>query len=163
MKRKTILDVLQEKTVEVGECLEWTGYCNKKTPATSIGGRGMSVRSLVAMRLGWPIEGMMVTNKCNNPLCVKPEHLRMMTKSAFHSHVGKHRVEQQALARRIKLSVAVRKRSKLTIEQVNAIKAHPGPERVIVEEFGVCKSTVSNIRTGKTWKDYGMFSQLWTS
>lgn len=159
--RKNILDRLHEKTVEVGECLEWTGYVNKKTPATSIGGKGMAVRSLIAMRLGWNTEGKMVTNCCGNNLCVNPDHLKMMTKSKFHSHITKTKIDQQALSRRLKISKAVRQRSKLTLEQATAIRNHPGPERVIVEEFGVNKSTVSNIRTGKTWKDYGMFAQLW--
>lgn len=161
--KRTILEVLQEKTVEVGDCLEWTGYCNKKTPATSVGGKGIAVRALVAKRMGWNIEGKMVTNKCGNHLCVKPEHLVMMTKSKFHAHVTKTKVDHTALARLMKLSAAVRQRSKLTLEQAQAIRNHPGPERVICEEFGVCKATVSRIRTGRQWKDYGMFSQLWSA
>lgn len=161
--RKTILDVLQEKTVEVGDCLEWTGYLNRKTPATSVGGIGVSVRALVAKRLGWPIKGNLVTNRCCNMLCVKPEHLVLMTKSQFHSHVSKHRVDQQSLSRRMKLSKAVRKRSKLTKEQADAIKAHPGKQKEIAKEFGVCVATVQRIRSGITWRDFGMFGQLWTS
>lgn len=161
MKRKTILDVIKEKTVEVGDCMEWTGYCNGRVPSTSVGGRGMSVRSLVALRLGWPIDGKVVTNRCGNHLCVNPDHLRMMTKSQFHTYVTQTKIDQQALSRRMKLSKSVRQRSKLTLEQAQAIKAHPGPHHVIAKEFGVCMATVSSIRTGKTWRDFGMFAQLW--
>jgi hypothetical protein len=161
--RKTILDRLQDKTVEVGDCLEWTGYVNGKTPATSVGGTGIAVRSLIALRLGWDTQGKIVTNCCGNNLCVNPDHLKMMTKSKFHSHIAKTKVDAQALSRRMKISRAVRQRSKLTLEQANAIRNHPGPERVIVEEFGVNKTTVSRIRNGHTWKEYGMFGQLWTT
>lgn len=161
--RKTILDVLPEKTVEVGDCLEWTGYVNGKTPATSVGGIGISVRALIAKRLGWPIEGKLVTNKCANHLCVKPEHLVLMTKSQFHSHVSKHMVDQQALTRRMKLSKSVRQRSKLTKEQADAIKAHTGKQKDIAKEFGVCVATVQRIRSGITWRDFGMFGQLWSA
>ena len=159
--RKTILEVLQEKTVEVGDCLEWTGYCNGKTPATSVGGVGIAVRALVAKRMGWDIEGKMITNKCGNHLCVKLEHLKSMDKSEFHAHISTTKIDHRALARVTKLSASVRKRSKLTLEQAQAIRHHPGPERVIAKEFGVCKATVSRIRTGKQWRDYGMFAQLW--
>ena len=159
--RRTILEVLQEKTVEVGDCLEWTGYCNGKTPATSVGGVGIAVRALVAKRMGWDIEGKMITNKCGNHLCVKPEHLKSMEKSEFHAHISTTKIDHRALARVTKLSASVRKRSKLTLEQAQAIRHHPGPERVIAKEFGVCKATVSRIRTGKQWRDYGMFAQLW--
>lgn len=160
---KNILDIIKLKTVEVGDCLEWTGYYNKKTPATSIGGRGMTVRSLVALRLGMNIEGKLVTNRCCNTNCVNPEHLVVMTKSKFHSHVSKNKVDQTALARRIKLSKSVRKRSKLTPEIAQQIRSHPESEEKTAAIFGVCKRTVGSIRRGETWRDYGMFSQLWTS
>jgi len=160
---KNILDIIKEKSVEVGDCMEWTGYYNKRTPATTIAGRGMSVRSLVALRLGMQIEGKVVTNKCCNTSCVNPEHLVLMTRSQFHSHVSTHRLDQTALARRIKISKAVRKRSKLTAEIAAQIRAHTGKQDEIAAEFGVCKKTVYVIRAGITWRDYGMFSQLWST
>lgn len=161
--KKNILEIIKEKTVEVGDCLEWTGYFNGKTPSTSTGGRGIGVRNLVALRLGWSVEGKVVTNRCCNTNCVNPEHLVLMTKSQFHKHVSTHRIDQRALSRRMKLSKSVRQRSKLTKEQADAIKVHPGTQKVIAKEFGVCVATVQRIRSGITWRDYGMFGQLWTS
>jgi predicted XRE-type DNA-binding protein len=160
---RNILDIIKEKTVEVGDCMEWTGYYNRRTPATTIAGRGISVRSLVALRLGMPTDGKMVTNRCCNINCVNPEHLVLMTKSQFHSHVSKHRLDQTSLSRRMKISKAVRKRSKLTAEIAAQIRSHPGKQSEIAEQFGVCKKTVYVIRAGITWRDYGMFAQLWTS
>lgn len=160
---RTILDVIKEKTIEVGNCMEWQGYVNGRTPFTSIGGRGIPVRSLVALRLGMKTEGKIVTNCCNNVLCVAPAHLKIMGKSEFHSYMGKHRIDQQAIARRMKISVAVRKRAKLTPEIAAKIRVEPGTQEEIAKIYGVCKRTIGNIKRGEIWRDYGMFGQLWST
>ena len=162
-KYKTILDVIKHKTVEVGECMEWTGYVNGRTPFTSIDGRGIPVRALVALRLGMKTGGKIVTNCCNNVLCVNPDHIKLMGKSQFHSQMGKTRIDQQAIARRMKISAAVRKRAKLTPEIVAKIRLERGTQEEIGKIYGVCKRTIGNIQRGETWRDYGMFSQLWST
>ena len=161
MKRRTILDVIKYKTVEVDGCMNWTGYVNGKTPSTSIGGRGMSVRGLIALRLGIDAKGKVVTNSCGNNLCVRPEHIKLMDKGKFHSYISKTKVDSQAWSRRAKLSAAVRKRSKLTAEIAAQIRAEQITHKQIAEKYGVCKSTVDRIRRGESWRDYGMFGQLW--
>jgi len=163
MTQKTILDVIKTKTIEVGDCMEWTGYINGRTPFSSTGGKGIPVRSLVALRLGMDTKGKIVTNCCNNILCVNPAHLKLMGKSEFHSYVGKYRVDQTVLSRRIKISVAVRKRAKLTPEIAAKIRLETGTQEQIAKIYGVCKRTIGNIQRNETWRDYGMFGQLWTS
>lgn len=158
---RTIIDVIKEKTVEVGNCLEWTGYCCRGTPKTSVGGKGIAVRKLIAQRSGMNTDGKLVTNKCNNSRCVKPEHLVLMTKKDFHSHISKNKIDQKALSRRSKLSMAARSRAKLTPEIAAEIRASTETQEQIAKRFGICKRTVGSIQHGITWRDYGMFSQLW--
>lgn len=160
---KNILEVIKEKTIEVGDCLEWQGYCNGRTPATSTGGVGIGVRKLVALRLGMKVEGKLVTNRCGNNLCVKPEHLVLMVKGKFHSHISKTQVNHHCMHRRMKLSQSVRKKSKITAEIAAEIRVEPGTYKSVGEKYGVCAKTVQNIKNGTTWRDYGMFGQLWTS
>lgn len=46
----------------------------------------------------------------------------------------------------------LRPRAKLTIEQVREIRASPEPTRVLAERFGVGKSAIRRIRSGRTWQ-----------
>lgn len=159
---KTILDVIKEKSIEVGDCLEWQGYCNGKTPCTSTGGVGIGVRKLVAIRLGMKVQGKLVTNRCGNNLCVKPEHLVLMFKSNFHSKMARTKIDHGSIQRRMKLSASARKRSKITAKIAAEIRDEPGTYKAVGIKFGVCAKTGQNIKHGETWRDYGMFGQLWT-
>lgn len=67
---------------------------------------------------------------CRNRACVNPDHLEPVT-HAENSRRG--------LA------------TKLTAEQVLAIRADPRFQWEIADEYGVCRSTVSHIKTGRNW------------
>ena len=93
-------------------------------------------------RLYWLLSGRTIPEglvMCHGFGCVRacynPEHLRVDTESAngidrFRDGTGCN---------------------KLTVEQVLAIRTDTRLQREIAEEYGVIKTTISNIKTGRTW------------
>lgn len=150
------------RCVEVGDCLEWQGAVTGggpffKTPRPHH--RTVSVRRYKAAKRG-PLPDkarMRVTTTCGNPLCVADEHITLaaphkITRTAVKRNPHAWRVpariaKLQALGRRT--------RGKLTVADVDAIRAASGRCRDIGAAFGVSASTVSAIRTHKRWRDVG--------
>lgn len=119
-----------------------------------------------AHRVAWvmangPIpEGLEVCHKCDNSLCVNPEHL----------FLGTHKDNMQDCIQKGRFVFAqagkgeVHGRSKLTDEQVLEIRklyrkpvmgrygVSPVSCRGLAEQFGVCEGMIYNIVHGKNWK-----------
>lgn len=146
---------VQFYTDKSGECWVWTGaknlqgYGKLKTDEGPI---------KAAHRLAWEIangpipEGRLVLHRCDNPSCVRPEHLFLGTYVDNHQdmiqkgrspHIGTDRPPRN-YARGEKHPYA-----KLSDAQVEEIKAASGTQREIAARFGVTQGTVSSIRSGK--------------
>lgn len=153
-KRETILDVIKHKTVEVGDCLEWTGYVTKDYgyPFTSLNGGGILVRRLVALRMGMDIKRFCITNTCGNKLCVAPEHIKMSTRKNV-SMASLSKGLHSELSRQ-KTHIANRKKGKLTLDVANQIRAETGmSKRALGRKYGVTDDTISKVLNQETWKD----------
>lgn len=90
-------------------------------------------------------EGMQVLHKCDNPSCVNPEHL-------FLGTCADNMVDKKAKKR---ANVARGERhylSKLTNEQVLAIRASDAVQARLCEQYGVRPSTISDIKHLKRWR-----------
>lgn len=151
---RTIVDVIKEKTIEVGDCMEWTGYCHVNTgyPQTSNGGRPIAVRRLLAIRLGMNPGKRIVTNSCCNKLCVAPHHLIMTTRKAKSAQIFRLANLNQKL--RLKRHAFTRKKSKLTYADVVDIRSIEGKtQEQIAQMYGVSQRAVWNILNYRTWKD----------
>ncbi len=108
---------------------------------------------VLAHRMSWIIhygslKNMWVLHKCDNPACVRPDHLFLGTqtdnmrdcgaKGRHPGSNGKNRGDKHPL-------------HKLNEEKVREIRF--GDDRVtdLAQRFGVSKSLVSSIRKGKAW------------
>lgn len=101
-------------------------------------------------------DGMCVCHKCDNPICVNPDHLFLGTHQdnmADRNRKGRQHRPQGELSGT----------AKITEETVILIKKflarHPlqagkksGQVKFLSDWFGICHQHVSNIHTGKRWR-----------
>ncbi len=150
--RKQGNQLFWSKVDTTGECWNWTGARDKA-------GYGMLTVSSVARnslrshRYAWqyiygktlPV-GMSVLHKCDNPSCVRLEHLWLGTRADNNrDRAAKLRSasgEQSPVAR-------------LNFEQVSEIRRHVSygilSKRQIALRYGVVHDCISDIAAGRTW------------
>lgn len=87
-------------------------------------------------------EGFVVMHKCDNPPCFNPDHL----------DVGTQKDNTQDMIQKGRQSSEVRSR-KLTDEEVLSIFKGSGNHEELADKYNVSRSTVSHIKSGKTWGD----------
>lgn len=126
------------KVNRVTGCWEWTKYRKPNGYGqVKYGGKKHMVHRLSYEVFNGPIpDGLIVRHTCDNPCCYNPEHLLL----------GTHADNMEDKVTRGRAS------SKLTAEQVDAIKSDTRSLRVIAKEYGVHHATISHIKTGRNWK-----------
>ena len=149
---QNLLHRFWKKVEKTDGCWEWSGCKARGYGKMSVYGFGFAAET--ATRISWRIhfgripEGKWILHKCDNPPCVRPDHLfigdaqtnvdDMITK-------GRNRATNRVFGESNHLSV-------LTESKVlEILKTKPGT-RGLAKKFGVHRDTVWNIRTGKTWK-----------
>jgi hypothetical protein len=145
------LNWLHERVKDEDGCLVWQKCISGNgVPQGYIGGKVVTVR-----RFLWNESheepcpaNMQVRPKCNNPLCVKPSHLRAYPKNEFHK--GK----AHALPWRNAYAQTARANSRFSDELINEIRDSQEPGRVLAERHGMSETYVSRIRRGKARQDY---------
>ena len=85
----------------------------------------------------------MVLHTCDNPKCVRPDHL-FLGNALHNTHdmIKKDRMLHGELA----------PWAKLTAEQVRSIRKDSRKQDDIAAEYGVIQQTISLIKRGKNWK-----------
>lgn len=133
-----------EKNVEVAPgCWEWRGTRHPRGYGQYNGHRAHRVAYL---KWNGPLlAGQLVRHTCDNRGCVNPCHLIPGT-PAQNSRDMKDRGRQ---ARGERHSQA--KLQGTDVRQIRALLSQEIPAREIASRFGVDPSTVSNIKTGKSW------------
>jgi hypothetical protein len=141
--KKSYHDVWAFVASSPGGCLEWqrttgtNGYGHFK-----VEGRG----TVSAHRAAWIAvfgevpDGLQVLHHCDNKVCVRPDHLYIGTPA---DNV------QDAIDRGIR----GRGNHKLTDKQIRAIRASKIGPKALGERYGVDRTSIWNIQTGKTWKN----------
>jgi HNH endonuclease len=144
------------KKMECG-CLEWTA-CLDKSGYARIQVDG---KFKIAARIAWQLEhgvypdkSMCVCHTCDNPRCVNVKHLWLGThKENFEDAVAKgRRTREPVVPSERRARGEGHAKTKLTVDQVKEIKTRLAVgESGFYTEYGISRSLLSDIKTGRTW------------
>lgn len=154
MTRDDLLAYLQRRTHEIGDCWVWTGAAQKAggAPVMRMGKSTINVRPLVYKTLIADNirPGNLVITTCGERGCVNPDHLTQTTRKKLQKKLAQHDYHANPL-RREKLRQAALKRSKITQEIADQIRASEGSQREIGLRFGLSQACVSKIMRYESW------------
>lgn len=159
----TIIDMIKERTIEIGDCWEWQGALQScgTTPTIRHKNRTMAVRRLIMEVQGYALESKVATCTCGNHLCVNPEHIEVITRKKLTKRVASQIRRSVSVIRMAKISSVARQHAKLNEQLAEEIRQAEGTQREIAKRFKVSQATVSVIKRGLTWRDYNNpFAQL---
>lgn len=104
--------------------------------------------------LGKRVKGRLVTSRCGDLKCMAPDHVMVVHRKLLQQRTAERTDYGSDPARKARLSVAARKRSRINEEIAEQIRQAEGPYRSIASRFGVLFDTVQKIKSGRYWKDY---------
>lgn len=137
------------KVLNTSTCWLWVGSIGKN----GYGIFSLRYKNVYAHRVAWVSmygdipEGMCVLHRCDNPRCCRPAHLFLGT-HADNARDRERKGRRQAPAGENHYGV------KLTEKDVEVIRQSLGRETVttLASRFHVSPSTISAVRSGRTWK-----------
>lgn len=135
------------------ECWPWTAGCTTAGYG-SIGSGGAGTPNLYAHRISYEFahgtipEGLHVLHSCDNPPCCNPAHLFLGTQV-------ENMADMCAKGRNVPPRAPPNNKhaAKLTKAQVAEIRQASGTYRAIAARFGISRSNVGFIKTGKSWRE----------
>lgn len=127
-------------------CWEWRGRVYRRYGTFSCKDGDVRAHRLSYRIYRGPIpEGLFVCHRCDNPICVNPDHLFLGTPADnCRDMISKGRAKFYF---GISSTMQV-----LTAEQVMIIRASNEPRSVFAERYGVGCSTITSAATGVSWK-----------
>lgn len=154
-----LMSKVRHRCIDDAGCWVWTGSAQKGVmPIINIGGNVMGVRRAVFIAFnGEPTPGKEVVRTCETTLCVNPEHLKEITKAARRrilAGIRNSRPSASAIARNRELH------GKLDMEKVRHIRSTDERADDLAQRFGVSRTTINNVRSGKAWPESNPFSGL---
>lgn len=165
-KCRSLAERFWAKVHKTDGCWLWLGSLNGFGYG-QIRGEWPGPRALRSHRASWilhcgPIPaGLSVLHRCDNPPCVRPDHLFLGTQSDNQRDMttkGRHFRGERASALRLAIGINRGERNvfaKLTEEQVKEIRAMhaAGVEQAtIAAEFNVHAKTIGSVVTRATWR-----------
>lgn len=146
---KTPAERLALYTRRTDGCWQWTG-------ARSAKGYGIFNRaasSNVAHRAAWELEygpiptGLYVLHRCDNPACVRLDHLFLGTKADNNADM-----DAKGRRRTKATQGSAHPKSKLTEAKVKAIRVSSAMGKDLAKKYGVSQTIISAVRKGHIWR-----------
>ena len=125
------------------DCWNWTGTIAGRYGQFTIFKQKMPAhRAMYELFVGPVAAKLVVCHRCDNPLCVNPEHLFLGTQSD-------NMLDMVSKGRHAKHVTSYRK--KLSIDQVVLIRASKATAESLGRQYCVDPVTILHIRKGRTW------------
>lgn len=139
------------KVQKTSDCWEWTGNKTRKgyglfstLPKPE---RGIRCAHVVSYELAGGLipDGMLVCHHCDNPRCVRPEHLFLGTPADnSRDMVNKGRSAKGSRHSQAKLDES-------KVQEIRRLRGTGMHQKVIAEKFGVARTLVSRIVNRRIW------------
>lgn len=131
-----------------GQCWVWTAATQRGGYGGFFNGKKWSAAHRVSLAFSGVAvsDGHHVLHRCDNPPCVNPAHLFLGT----HADNMRDMCQKGRHGERYNLGSANAK-AKLAESQVAEIRVSSARSAVLAEKFGVHRSTIHRIRTGRDW------------
>jgi len=147
---KSMIERFEEKYVKIAgvDCWIWTGARHTFGYGNFWTGKKYDVAHRVsyALYVGEIPQGMNVLHKCDNPSCIRPDHLFIGTdQDNIYDKCMKGR------ARGPKMVGEKNPSSKISSEIVLLIRADKRAHRVICNDYGISKTQVGRIKRNESW------------
>ena len=128
-------------------CLLWTGHVDVYGYGVlKTGGRPQKAHRLAWQEVRGPIpEGLCVCHKCDVRSCINPDHLWLGTQ-AENTH------DRQRKGRQRFAHGETHYKSRLTLDDVRAIRASSESQRALAKRYGVHFGTINDIIWNRRWK-----------
>lgn len=151
MKRLSITEFLDARTDKSGECWLWTGtrdvYGYGKAKRD---GRTLGAHRLVYEHAHGPVpRGLFVCHRCDNRLCVRPEHLFAGT--AADNNADMYAKGRGLRGKRLGEANPAAKLSSADVVVIRYLIRRGARQVDIARVFDIAGSQVSHINTGKCW------------
>lgn len=127
-------------------CIEWQGSINKYGYGlTNINRKTVTAhRAMYALKVGPIPDGAFLLHTCDNPKCVNPEHLVI-------GDTNQNMADMVTKGRQYKPVGSMNNMSKITEKEALEIFNGDGCFQDIADAYGISRSTVSMIKSGKRW------------
>jgi len=146
-RRASLAERFWSRVDKTDGCWAWTGTVE----SGGYGALSWEGHKRRAPRLSWELHygpippGLFVCHHCDNPPCVRPDHLFVGT-LADNNH------DRDAKGRQVSLSGERHGMAKLTSAWARVIKASTESHAALARLYGVDESTVRAVRTGEAWR-----------
>jgi len=131
-----------------GDCLVWFGGTHRSGHGKiQVSGRSIGTHRIAFIEAYGPIpEGLVVRHKCDNPPCIRPEHLELGT-SADNTNDRTIRGRTSTARRKLDATQVVEVRRRILAGDF---------KRDIAMDFGVVPTVISNIALGRAYVGVGV-------
>ena len=137
---------------ELGPCWLWTGARKK---SVGYGNFWLDGHVVPAHRVAWELEhgsitgALLVLHRCDNPLCVRPDHLFLGT-HADNAQDAKRKGRLQS-ARNQGEAHGMAKLTERDVVAIRALQADGYRRDELAARFGVCVTTIGNVVNRRKW------------
>lgn len=142
-RRPAIEEVFNRYTTKADGCWPWSGLTDKDGYGVFFHAKKQYRAPAFALKLdGRPVpKGLMACHTCDNPICVRPDHL----------YPGTPKQNVADMIQRGRGNYA----KKLTPAQVIEIRGSKETHENLAASYGVSRSNISQIKERKIWRNVG--------